>query len=408
MFDKIRYQLLFSYLAVLMLILGLFAINVRIIFVNVLDRQLKDRLKTLAQAAALDLELDGGEIEVDKEPLVSPNQAIQWFDTQGNLIDQQGEYVVNLPFNPKHEIQTQLTPYPARSLTSPVVEYDKKIFIGYTRVSESTVELNNTLQSLDLRLGVGVVVALALSAVGGIWLTRQAMKPIEQSFQRLQRFTSDASHELRSPLMAIKTNAAVALKYPDGIRDLDAEKFLAIKSASTQLTALTENLLMLARSDRGLLPQPEVIDLSTLLEELVRLYQPRFEEKEIDFKAQLQEELLIFGDQIQLTRLFTNLIDNALRYTLTGGTVEVRNESKGDRLSASVQDTGMGIAPEHIEHIFDRFWQVDRGRSYQLGGFGLGLALAQGIAQNHGGEITVTSELGRGSCFIVSLPAYQS
>lgn len=405
MFQKIRYRLLLSYLAVLTAILAVFAIAVRITFARSLERQLINRLETLARAAALDLELEGGEIQVDKENLVSPNQAIQWFDIEGNLLEEQGNYVVKLPFNPKQAIQTQINPYPAKSFTSPVNDYSKGLFIGYTRVSESTQDLNDTLRSLDLGLEVGVMMALALSGLGGIWLTRQAMQPIEQSFQRLQRFTSDASHELRSPLAAIETNAAVALKYPEGMRDLDAEKFRAIKSASTQLTTLTEKLLLLARTDRASLQQQEIVDLSTVFEQLFQLYQPRFEEKQIHLKAQLKQSLYVVGDKVQLSQLFINLIDNALRYTSAGGVVEVQTNFEKDYVSVSVKDTGIGIAPEHIDRIFERFWQADRVRSYRTGGFGLGLAIAQGIAQNHGGRITVASELGRGSCFTVCLPA---
>ena len=439
MFQKIRYRLLLSYLAVLTVILGMFAIAVRIVFVRSLDRQLVNRLESLAQAAALNLEIDEGESSADlavpveeeawtrnlvpsserrqlanpkgevrvddeKERLISANQAIQWFDTEGNLIEEQGDYALKLPFNPEQAIQTQITPHPAKSLTIPTNDYDTGTFIGYTRVSLSTQELNRTLRSLDMGLGVGVVIALALSGIGGIWLTRQAMQPIEQSFRRLQQFTANASHELRSPLMAIKTNAAVALKYPEGMRDLDAEKFQAIKSASTQLTALTENLLILARTDRAV--QKEIVNLSLLLERLLHLYRLQAESKQIQLVPQLKERLCVKGDEIQLTRLFTNLIDNALRYTAPKGTVEVHTNLEKDYLTVSIKDTGIGIEPEHLELIFERFWQADQARSYQSDGFGLGLAIAQSIAQNHGGKIMVTSQLEQGSCFTVRLPVY--
>ena len=441
MFQKIRYRLLLSYLAVLTVILGMFAIAVRIVFVRSLDRQLVNRLESLAQAAALNLEIDEGESSADlavpveeeawtrnlvpsserrqlanpkgavgvddeKERLISANQAIQWFDTEGNLIEEQGDYALDLPFNPEQAIQTQVTPHPAKSLTIPTNDYDTGTFIGYTRVSLSTQDLNRTLRSLDMGLGVGVVMALALSGVGGIWLTRQAMRPIEQSFRRLQQFTADASHELRSPLMAIKTNAAVALKYPEGIRNLDAEKFQAIKSASTQLTALTENLLLLARTDQTV-QKEELVDLSLLLERLLHLYGLQAESRQIQLQYQFKEELYVKGDDIQLTRLFTNLIDNALHYTAPEGTVAVQTNLEKDCLAISVKDTGIGIAPEHLEQIFERFWQADQARSYQASGFGLGLAIAQSIAQNYGGKITVTSQLGQGSCFTVHLPVHQ-
>ena len=403
MFQTIRYRLLISYLAVLTVILAVAVVGIRITFVRILNHQLPNRLETLAKAAALELELENGDIQVDNEPLVNGNQAIQWFDYEGDFLDDQGDYVLTIPFDPNQTIQRQSIPYPATGLTLPVTEYSKDLFIGYVRVSESTQAMNDTLRSLDLGLGISVSIALALSGVGGLWLTRQAMQPIEQSFQRLQRFTSDAAHELRSPLAAIKTNAAVALKYSEDMRKADAEKFQAIKSASTQLTALTENLLMLARTDQDAVQQMNIIDLTELFEPLIQLYQPQFDKKGVELNADIKPGFKVLGDTIQLTRLFTNLIDNALRYTPTGGTVDVQTEQDGDAIAIRVNDTGIGIDPDHLKHIFERFWQVDQARSYQAGGFGLGLAIAQGIAQNHGGTIHVTSTLGQGSCFTIHL-----
>ena len=406
MFTQIRHRLLLSYLTVLTTILILFAISVRVTFARRLDQQLIARLETLATAAALQLELDDGELEVDEEIVVNANQGAQWFDIEGTRLDQQGDYALQLPFDPIQSIQTQITPYPVRSLTIPVNDYHTGVFIGYTRVSESTVAINNTLRSLDWGLGGGSVAALVLSGLGGIWLTRQAMQPIEQSFRRLQRFTSDASHELRSPLMAIRTNAAVALKYPKDMRASDAEKFQAIQSASIQMTALTEDLLLLARTDQTASPKQDVVNLRSIVAHLLQLYKLDAEAKQIHLKGQLQEDLYVSGDAVQLTRLLTNLINNALRYTPEGGIVEILGKQEVSHRIISVADTGIGISPEHLEHIFERFWRVDQARSYQAGGFGLGLAIAQGVAQNHGGRITVASELGRGSCFTVYLPAY--
>jgi two-component system, OmpR family, manganese sensing sensor histidine kinase len=403
MFSAIRYQLLFSYLMVLTAILAVFAIALRITFARNLDLQLIDRLDTLARAAALELELEEGKVQVDPEKLVNSEQGIQWFDTQGKLLAQQGSYILKLPFDSKAKIQRQDRPYPAKSLTIPTSDRDTGIFIGYVRVSESTKNPNNTLQSLDWGLGIGVVTALGLSGLGGIWLTRQAMQPIEKSFQRLQQFTADASHELRNPLMVIKTNAAVALKYTEGIRESDAVKFKAIASATTQMTALTEDLLLLARTDRMPLQKLDKVNLSILLEDIIQLYEAQAKIKQIHLKKQIIEHLEVSGDVVQLTRLFGNLIDNALRYTSDGGAIAIVSSRQSKEIIVRIQDTGIGIATDNIEQIFDRFWQADPSRTYNSG-FGLGLAIAQNIARHHRGIISVTSELGAGSCFIVKLP----
>jgi signal transduction histidine kinase len=231
------------------------------------------------------------------------------------------------------------------------------------------------------------------------------MQPIEESFQRLKQFTADASHELRSPLMAIKSNAAVALKYPEAMRKSDTEKFHAIVSAANQMTRMTEDLLLLATVETNRYSSENSVNLTTMLLNLISLYQPEASAKEIDLKYEIGEDMYLLGNAGQLTRLFANLIENALHYTISGGTVEVTANLVRSYLIVSVQDTGAGIAPEHIKLVFERFWRADESRSYWEGGSGLGLAIAKTIAQNHGGSITLTSQVGVGSCFTVRLPS---
>jgi two-component system, OmpR family, manganese sensing sensor histidine kinase len=323
------------------------------------------------------------------------------------LIDQRGDRSVK-PLNSQQPSQAQTSSDSAQSITLPTREEEKNnMLIGYVRVSESSEEIEETLRQLDWGLGGGIVLALVLSGLGGVWLTRQAMQPIERSFQKLQQFTADASHELRNPLMAIKSNAAVALKYPEGMRSSDAQKFQVIAHATTQMTALTEDLLLLARADQSPGFKQETVDLKRALEQLAQFYRSQADLKQVALNVQIPSPLFINGDPGQMTRLFTNLMDNALRYTPAQGTIQVQGTGEGHMAVIRVRDTGMGIAPEQLDHIFDRFWRADPSRSHHSGGFGLGLAIAQSIVQSHGGRIAVTSQLGVGSCFTVQLPSVQ-
>ncbi|MEH2095918.1 HAMP domain-containing sensor histidine kinase [Nostoc sp.] len=408
MFEKIRRRLLLSYLIVLSLILGGFAIAVRIVFSHSLYKQQTQKLAALAQVAAANAEFDHGKIKIEndlpQDKLFENHQGLNWFDTKGNLIEKQGQNVLSLPAHVKEG--EQISPVGKnriQSVTLPIISSDDKQFIGYVRASQSLEEFDETLNKLDLGLSGGIVVALIISSVGGVWLTRQVMQPIEESFERLKQFTADASHELRSPLMAIKSNAGVALKYPEGMRETDAEKFQAISSATNQMTRLTEDLLFLARHDNIPNHIKENVDLSSILNNLVQLYQPQAMAKQIHLKSQLTEKLYLLGDPNQITRLFTNLIQNAIHYTPSKGTVEIIANPSASHVVVNVQDTGVGIAPGDLENIFERFWRADKSRSYNSGGSGLGLAIAQAIAQNHGGLITVRSQLGIGSCFTVHL-----
>jgi signal transduction histidine kinase len=299
-------------------------------------------------------------------------------------------------------LQVQICSGQVCSSTKPVndLENDEKL-IGYVRVSESLIQLNSTLRRLDYGLSSGIVISLLLSTVGGIWLTRRAMQPIELSFERLKQFTADASHELRSPLMAIKTNATVALKYSAGMRESDLEKFSAIASASNQMTQLTENLLLLARTDQGAAIATKPVNLSLVLEDLMQLYETQAQQKKLVWQGQIEEDLYLLGDEGLLKQLFTNLLQNALNYNSAGGSITVKATRENSQLLVKVKDTGVGIAPEHLNKIFERFWRVDQSRSYQSGRAGLGLAIVREIVRQHQGTIFVESQLGIGSCFTI-------
>ncbi|MEH2196460.1 MAG: HAMP domain-containing sensor histidine kinase [Nostoc sp.] len=408
MFQKIRYRLLLSYLGVFASLLGIFAIAVRFVFTRSLTEQITDKLTAIGKAAATNVEFEKGRLTIESDfrpqDLLASHQALQWFDPQGNLIMQQGKTVLTLPFLPNKIVQIQTGKVPIQVVTVPIIASDNGELVGYVRVSQSLEEFNETLEKLDWGLGGGIIITLVLSSIGGILLTRQAMQPIEESFEKLKQFTADASHELRSPLMAIKINAELPLQYPEEIGPKDAEKFQAIANATNQMTRLTEDLLMLARTDKVSNQNRDTLNLTSILENLIQLYKPQAEAKQINLKIQLIANLQLIGDSIQLTRLFTNLVENALHYTPSGGVVEIKSSRVGSQLYVNLQDTGVGIAPEYIDKVFERFWRADQSRSYWSGGSGLGLAIAQAIAQNHGGLISVTSQLGVGSCFTVRLP----
>ncbi len=410
MFQKTRLQLNFAYVGVLTVILTVFTAAVRVTFTRSLNQQLTIRLENLATAAIFNMDKEDGELDIDDdEILVRQEQAIEWFDLQSKLVAQQGEYQLNIPLKIKPSLQNYSHPHPIRSITKPVKELETEEAIGYVRVSESLTELHNTLRRLDYGLGSGVAIALLLSTIGGIWLTRRAMQPIESSFERLKQFTADASHELRSPLMAIKTNADVALKYSRGMRSTDAEKFEAIASATNQMTRLTENLLLLARTDRVNTLPKEPVDISSILSDLMQLYEPQAREQGMIWQEQLEKDLYLWGDEALLRQLFTNLLQNALYYTPAGGSVIIEaSRANSNFLAIKVRDTGIGIAPEHLDQIFERFWRVDKSRSYQAGKSGLGLAIAKEIVQLHNGIILVESQLGKGSCFTVRFPVKAS
>lgn len=407
-FKQIRIRLLLSNLLVFAIVLTGFAVAVRFVFVRNLRHQLTNQLVTLGLGAAAGAELGDGEIELEtnfsEEALEEQDRTLQLFDVQGRLLEQRGEPRRTLRFSPTLTIQVQTQAGLVQAVTLPVFDNEDEQLIGYIRVSQSLEELNETIYELDWGFGFGAFVVVLLYAIGGSWLNRQVMQPIEESYDRLKQFTADASHELRSPLMAVSTNAEVALTYARGMRATDEEKFRAIASATNQMSQLTEDLLLLARTDRVADFEYQTIDLRALLIDLVRLYQPQAEAKQIELKLEARNHLALVGDEAKLIRAFTNLIQNALQYTLPGGTVEIIGVALNREIQVTVADTGIGIASEDLNQVFERLWRGDKSRSYAQGGSGLGLAIAQAIIRQHGGTIAVTSQVGIGSCFQVGLP----
>ena len=403
----IKYRLLFSYLLVVGLVLGVFTLAVRIFVTQSLEQEITEKLIDLAEGAAASSEYSNGKIKLDNDfpiqDITNRHQGLQWFNQKGNFLQQQGENLPSLPLYPHVKKQIQLGKNSIVAITLPIIGNEDGKLIGYVRASESLENLNETLNKLDWGLGGGICFALLISGIGGVWLTRQSMQPIKESLQRLQQFTADASHELRGPLMAIKSNASVAIKYPEAIRETDLEKFQAILSATKQMSSLTEDLLLLARTDIIPNQDPSFVNLGEILDNLYKLYKPQTEAKQIKMKLQLDQDLYVLGDCEQLKRLFTNLLENAINYTSFAGTIEITNRWLGSHIYVSVKDTGVGIAPDNLEKVFDRFWRADESRSYNCGGSGLGLAIAQAIAKKHGGLITVKSQLGFGSCFTTRL-----
>jgi signal transduction histidine kinase len=445
-FQALGWRLLLSYLTVMVAILGTSAIAVYELFSSSLYQELDQRLEVLAQAAShslvaiekqhfsenseekgdesekqseqrnddFQIELDrekvtrqldkDGDLDIPWQNLREPDQSVEWFNEAGKILGNSGKTLP--PVTIKSGFQT-IQNGQIRSATIPIyVSYDdkKQELKGYIRTSESTKEVEEVLSRLRSNLGYGSIIVMSLTAVGGLWLTKQSLKPIEDSFQQLKQFTADASHELRSPLTAIKTSVEVMQSHPERIHAADVKKMAAIASATKQMTQLVEDLLLLTRMDAPaatIAREWIAVPLDELLEDLLDLWELQAQEKQIILKSNLAIDTSVMGDAAQLTRLFSNLLGNAIHYTPAGGIVTVFLSRQNQSTIVSVEDTGIGIAPEDVKLVFDRFWRADRARNRRAGGLGMGLAIAQAIVQSHRGEISVTSQLGVGSCFQV-------
>jgi signal transduction histidine kinase len=227
---------------------------------------------------------------------------------------------------------------------------------------------------------------------------------IESAFTRISRFTADASHELRTPLAVMRTTAEVALRgAQSAVEQRAALEFIIAEIERT--SNLVENLLLMAKADSGDELRKQGVDIVAALREACAQAEVLARVKGVRFETRLpQGSLSVMGDREALRRLFLILLDNAVKYTPAGGMFVVSLQHVDGYAVGAVKDTGIGISSEDLPFVFDRFYRVDRARSRDQGGVGLGLAIGQWITHAHGGTIRVESELNVGSQFTVRLP----
>lgn len=323
--------------------------------------------------------------------------------------------------------------------------------IGWLQVAHSLTEIQAAETRFIRQVLVSLPIVLLIAARGGSFLLNQALRPIDRvtrtaqsigasdlsqriayqgptdevgqlattfdqmldriqvAFDRERRFTADVSHELRTPLTAMKGQLNVTLSR-DRTQSNYQHTLMGIERNVDRLTRLTNDLLFLARADLGQWHSNlEPLNLSYLLAAVIEQAEGLAIEKGLTLHSQILPDLSLQGDPDQLIRVFLNLVDNAIKYTSAGGKVTlethlVQTNPIQPVLHIKVKDTGIGIAPEHLPYLFERFYRVDKARDRRSGGAGLGLAIAAEIIRMHGGTLNVTSVVGQGTCVAVTIP----
>jgi len=258
-----------------------------------------------------------------------------------------------------------------------------------------------TSSNLDRRLEIGNAAdeLVVLSASFNELLSR-----LDQTFDSMRRFVADASHELRTPISVIRGEADVALSRERSPAEY-RQALTLILDESRRLSRLVDDLLNLARADAGSVKlQVQEFYFNDLLSECCRGMQGLASARGIRLECRAGDDLSFHGDEELLRRLVVNLLDNAIRYTPGGGTVSAALLAQGPELRIQISDTGVGIAPEALPHLFERFYRADQARSRQDGGFGLGLAIVKWIAESHRGAVDLASRPGAGTTFTGTLP----
>ncbi|MBZ5658926.1 MAG: heavy metal sensor histidine kinase [Acidobacteriia bacterium] len=315
------------------------------------------------------------------------------------------------------------------------------------QVATEMDDYNAALYRIRILLLVSIPVFLLCAAFGGYWMSRHALDPVDQiirtaknisvqnlssrlevprtgdelqrlsetlngmlerletAFKKITQFTADASHELRTPVAVMRTRAELSLRRARSVEDY-RDTVAQIHSELERTTELIEKLMFLARTDSGAESIPFArVDLSKIVHEVDTQGSALAEGKHVSFRENLPgHPVWVQGDEHLLRRLFLILIDNAVKYTPSEGTVEVSIMEQNGTAIGQIRDTGIGVAAADLPNIFERFYRADKARSRETGGTGLGLSIGKWIAEAHAGTIEVESAPGQGSTFQVRLP----
>jgi two-component system OmpR family sensor kinase len=358
-------------------------------------------------------------------------------DTEKLLrIEKHGKYLETVG------IPGRRTPY--RIISSRVFINEKMDYIVQIGLRMSRV--SKTLSNFRHNLLTAIPIVLVLGAFGGWFLARRSLSPIahitetarritasnlgerlkprktgdeldqliitlnemisrlEDSFKKISQFTADASHELRTPISSMRGEAELLLSKQRPMQEYQGVLANHIEKLDF-ISRMINDLILLSKFDSNEAGLEMVrVKLNDVLVNLWELFRLLGDQRGVKFTLGDVEETNVLGDRTKLQQLFTNLIDNAIKFTPSGGHVDLSVKKDGSFAKVSIRDTGIGIPQEEFERIFERFYRVDKSRARESGGTGLGLSICQWIAKAHHGKIEVKSELGRGSEFIVSLP----
>jgi signal transduction histidine kinase len=454
----IRIHLTLWYTFLLGIILITFSILLYLVLKLSLHAQIDGTLRDRAQQVVAGIEaqavvnLQTGEVFVPQANVFSsPATFIQVVRADGSIVSA-ADNLGSQRFPPNAEITAAnmagepifktitVASVPLRIFSTPI--FFRQQVVGAVQVGQSLVEVENTLRQVLLFLLGGTAAALILAAMVGAFLAWTALRPIDKItqtagqivsgqdlkqrlpttntndeidrltvtindmlerldnfFQAQVRLSADVSHELRTPLTAIRGNVDLLRRGAAANPEELTEALAIIDGELDRMSRIVADLLLLSQADAGMSLRMEPVELDTIILEVYR--QARVIANGVSIQLGHEDQAMVQGDPDRLKQLLINLVTNAIKHTQSGGSVTISLHREPEWVRIAVEDTGRGIAPAALPHIFERFYQVqDTGQK----GTGLGLSIAQWIAQAHGGQITVTSEQGKGSTFTLWLP----
>ncbi|MEZ4543474.1 MAG: HAMP domain-containing sensor histidine kinase [Cyanobacteriota/Melainabacteria group bacterium] len=289
-----------------------------------------------------------------------------------------------------------------RSMNIPVLFQEKSI--GFLQIQVSTEVQDDAIRQFAMaELVIAPLLALGVGGAAYVF-SGTVVAPIEKSNQLLRRFVADAGHELNTPVATIE-GCLETLKEPSKLGDMSDEIFEMLERASDRLRHLAKDLIVLARVEdlESELSRTQ-INLRDLAESVVAELNSAASRRSISINMKEFPDVALVAHEESIHEILNNLIDNAIKYSENGGEIDISGRATDQSVSFTITDCGEGISKDELEHIFDRFYRVDKSRSRSIGGSGLGLSIVKAAVRRHRGQISVESEPGKGSSFTVTLP----
>jgi heavy metal sensor kinase len=443
------------YFGILAVVLSLFSLAAYFAMRNsiyrTVDEELRSRMEGVRRLIERTARYEPDDLrrELREHSELAGNTLLQVADQQGNWLYRSASmdrYEIPRPREASTVPSTLvLNDVPLRVLTSEIQIGDQSYF---TQAAAPLDDFYSALHRFATALLVSIPILLLGAAAGGYWMSRRALAPVDQitqtarnisvqnlssrlivpqtgdelqrlsetlnsmlerletAFRKIIQFTADASHELRTPVAVMRTRTELSLRKPRSSEEY-RETVAQVHSELEKTSDLVERLMLLARADYGVEAlQLSTADLGEIVREVCSQGKMLSEAKAIDLREQIPgQPVWVKADAHALRRLFLILIDNAIKYTPEGGCVDVVVGQENGFAIGEVRDTGIGIAPEDLANVFERFYRADKARSRESGGVGLGLSIGRWIAEAHAGTIEVHSSLGGGSIFKLRLPS---
>ncbi|MDZ4836891.1 MAG: HAMP domain-containing sensor histidine kinase [Candidatus Melainabacteria bacterium] len=383
------------------------------LFKGGLNEALDDQLNSLLAEQSQLIEFNGknlnwlaGDSSGFHSQFVRPQASYQLFDSTGKILGSHGSYHCATLFIKSQEIRGEPLTYRSKSL--PLIIGDKEV--GYLQVELPTTQRDELMLKYAITICGVTLLGFGLLSVAGYNYSKEAAKPIFDSYEMLKQFSTDVAHELNTPISTIRAtaeNMSEELSEPEALKT----RLEVINRALDRMNVIVKDLMLLTRlgmESEKPTREAEQIDLRKLVNDVVDEFKDRFQQKSIALRSKIEGSPMVMGHQDPLHRMLANLLENALRYTDAEGEVHVDLFTDHNIATITVSDTGIGIPEESVPKIFDRFYRVDKARTRDQGGSGLGLSIVKAIGTMHNAEIDVESEIGKGTKFIVSVPVAKS